>query len=148
MKRSQAIRIVAAGVGAFYGLLGLWAFVAPRSFYERIASFPPYNQHLLHDIGAFQAGVGAALLFALVRPDALLVALTGASVAGVLHFFSHVVDRAQGGRVTDPLSIGLIAAVVVIAALARSRPGEPVETPGGESPPQPRSSDEPSVDER
>jgi hypothetical protein len=40
--------------------LGLWAVVAPRSFAGWI-SFPPYNEHLIHDPGAFQIGIGAAL---------------------------------------------------------------------------------------
>jgi hypothetical protein len=35
--------------------LGLWAVAAPRSFAGWI-SFPPYNEHLIHDAGAFQIG--------------------------------------------------------------------------------------------
>jgi hypothetical protein len=42
----------------------------------------PCNQHLIHDAGAFQIGIGAALLLALVCPDALLVALTGFTLTG------------------------------------------------------------------
>jgi hypothetical protein len=30
---------------------GLWAFAAPRSFFEVVATYPPFNEHLLHDIG-------------------------------------------------------------------------------------------------
>lgn len=32
--------------------------IAPRSSDLTVATFPPYNQHLLHDIGAFQIGLG------------------------------------------------------------------------------------------
>jgi hypothetical protein len=39
--------------------IGLWALVAPMSFAGWI-SFPPYNEHLIHDAGAFQIGIGAA----------------------------------------------------------------------------------------
>jgi hypothetical protein len=54
--------------------LGLWAFLAPPSFSDFI-DFAPYNQHLVHDAGAFKVGIGAAVLLALWWSDALVVAL-------------------------------------------------------------------------
>ena len=56
---------------------GVWAMVGPRSFFDTLATFDPYNQHLIQDIGAFQIGLGAVLLLAAVprRPDALGIAL-------------------------------------------------------------------------
>ena len=42
-------------------LNGLWAFVTPKSFYDTVATFPPYNVHFIHDIGAFSIGLGAVL---------------------------------------------------------------------------------------
>jgi hypothetical protein len=41
--------------------LGLWAFLDPPSF-SGFVDFAPYNEHLIHDAGAFQIGIGAALL--------------------------------------------------------------------------------------
>ena len=60
--------------------LGLWAGVAPRSFAGWI-SFPPYSEHLIHDAGAFQIGIGVALLLSLLLVDVLTVAL-GSFLAG------------------------------------------------------------------
>jgi len=40
--------------------LGLWAF------YSSIATYPPYSPHLVHDVGAFQIGLGACLALALL----------------------------------------------------------------------------------
>lgn len=100
-------------------VLGAWALVDPQSFYERLATYPPYNEHLLHDIGAFQTGIGAALLLTFMWTDAPLVALGGASVGAVLHFVSHVIDRGDGGRTTDPAAIGVLALVVVAGAVWR-----------------------------
>ena len=86
---------------------GLWAFVAPRSFYDTIATFEPYNRHFIHDIGAFTIGLGAVLLFALVtRWDALQVALAGLAVASVMHLISHAVDADLGGRDSRPARLG------------------------------------------
>lgn len=117
----SAPRVVALLAGIVLVVLGIWALADPQSFYERLATYPPYNEHLLHDIGAFQTGIGAALLFTFFWTDAPLVALAGASVGEVLHFVAHVVDRGDGGRATDPAAIGLLALVIVAGALWRRR---------------------------
>lgn len=96
-------------------VFGLWALVDPRGFYDQIATYPPYNTHLLHDIGAFQTGIGATLLLATFRRDALWVALVGASVGTVLHAVAHIIDRDLGGRSTDPIAITLIAVATLVA---------------------------------
>jgi hypothetical protein len=50
--------------GLFMLVLGIWAFFAPASFAEIVAF--PYNRHLLHDVGAFQIGIGTTMLLALM----------------------------------------------------------------------------------
>lgn len=81
---------------------------------------PPYNEHFLHDVGAFQAGIGATLLLSAFARDALLLGLTGASVGTVLHAFSHVIDRDLGGRSTDPWLLSLLGLIILVAALLRA----------------------------
>jgi hypothetical protein len=98
---------------------GLWAMIAPRSFYLNAAPFPPYNRHLFHDIGAFQIGLGICLAASLVFKDALVVVLVGNACAGVAHFVAHVLDRSQGGHATDPFTFGVLAALMVGLAVAR-----------------------------
>jgi hypothetical protein len=44
-------KVVAAAAGLLLVATGLWAFAAPRSFFEVVATYPPFNEHLLHDIG-------------------------------------------------------------------------------------------------
>ena len=115
-------RLVAAiTVVAALGFLvpGMWAFLAPSSFYEWVALFPPYNRHFLHDVGAFQLGLGATLLLALRWRDARLVALVGSGMGGALHAVSHVLDRQLGGRQIDTPSLGLLAILLGLAALLR-----------------------------
>jgi peptidoglycan/LPS O-acetylase OafA/YrhL len=103
-------------------VLGIWAFVDPPSFYERVASFPPLNVHFLRDAGAFQIGLGAALLLALAWTDALLVALAAVGVGSALHFAGHVIDENRGGSpVRDLLFLGILAAILLLAAVARWR---------------------------
>ncbi len=114
-------RLVAIAVGVFIAALGVWALVDPLSFYEQLATFPPYNRHLFHDVGAFQIGIGATLLLVAFARDPLLLALTGTAIGSVLHAVSHVMDRDLGGRTTDPWSLGLLGLVVLAAALMRAR---------------------------
>ena len=94
--------------------LGLWAVVAPRSFAGWI-SFPPYNEHLIHDAGAFQIGIGVALLLSLLLDDVLTVALGGFLAGGTLHVFNHAMDGHLGGHPSDPW---WLAAQVLLAAVA------------------------------
>lgn len=113
----------AAGVAGLAGVLhlgvGLWAFLAPASFYQIVATFPPYNQHFLHDVGAFLVGIGAALLAALVWRDALFVALLAGTVAAALHWISHLRDHQLGGSATDPWTLGAFALLLLVALVAR-----------------------------
>jgi hypothetical protein len=100
---------------------GLWAMVSPESFYSLVATYPPFNRHFIHDLGAFLLGLGASLVLALAVADALLVVLTANAVAGVAHFISHVVDRELGGRASDPVTIGLFALLLVGLTVWRAR---------------------------
>lgn len=107
-------RIVAWVVVAFWIGSGAWAFVAPRSFYDQAATFPPYNVHFLHDIGALSIGLGAVIALALLGASALRAALLGVGIGSALHVLSHVIDY---DLKSDPADIvGLV--VITVAALA------------------------------
>jgi uncharacterized protein YjeT (DUF2065 family) len=114
----RTTRVVAAAAGLLLVATGLWAFTAPRSFYEVVATYPPFNQHLLHDIGAFNLGLGAALLLALAWADGLLVALGGVGVGAAAHALAHWLDRELGGSPADPWYLTAFA-VLLLAAAAR-----------------------------
>jgi hypothetical protein len=92
----------------------------PDGFYAVVANYPPYNRHLVHDLGSFLLGLGATLGLALAVSDALLVALSGNAIAGMAHFVSHIVDREVGGQPTDPLTIGLFALLLLALAVWRA----------------------------
>lgn len=68
--------VVLVGVAPFL-VGGVWAFLWPHSFYESVATFPPFNLHLFHDVGAFQLGIAAAMIGGLIWRDALAVGLFG-----------------------------------------------------------------------
>ncbi|MEV0569035.1 hypothetical protein [Dactylosporangium sp. NPDC050588] len=100
---------------------GVWAFFAPRSFYDVIATYPPYNEHLFHDIGAFELGLTAAILISLVWRDGLSVALFGGAVGATVHAVAHFLDRDLGGRSSDPWALGAVAVVLTAGLVAHRR---------------------------
>jgi hypothetical protein len=114
--------LVVAAFGLFTLALGLWAIIAPVSFFDNIGHFEPYNRHFLHDIGAFQIGLGTAALFAVAwRDDALLAVLGGAAAGATAHEIAHIADNGIGGRDSDPYTLGLIAAILVATFVWRLR---------------------------
>lgn len=117
-------RVVAIVGGIGFFSLGLWAMADPRSFFEALARFEPYNQHFLQDVGAFQVGLGMVLLLAglSARADCLTVALIGVGVAATLHTVSHIVGRDLGGVPDrDIPAFAVIAAILLAAGVSRWR---------------------------
>ncbi len=114
-----AVTAVVAVAALFMLVFGVWSFVWPESF----ASFVqfPYHRHFLHDLGAFQIGIGAALVMALRWQDAIAVTLAGFVVATAVHAVSHLIDIALGGRTTDWLILAVMALIAAAALAARWR---------------------------
>ena len=101
--------------------LGLWAMIAPHDFYASAATYPPYNRHLVHDVGALLIGLGSCLVAGLLVRDALLAVLIGNTIGAAAHFVSHLLDRSLGGHASDPVTFGVLAAVLAALTLARWR---------------------------
>ncbi len=118
--------LVAALAGTAFVALGIWAMADPRSFFEAVATFDPYNEHFLQDIGAFQIGLGAVLLLAAARMNGLATALLGTGVGAAMHTGSHIVGRHLGGDPqTDIPTFAILALILVTAgAIALRRPSK------------------------
>lgn len=117
-------RVVAAAAGAFLAGSGIWAMAAPRSFFDAVATFEPYNRHFLLDLGAFQIGLGAVLLLAAARPriDGLVCALLGVGAGSAAHVLSHAVTTGEGGSPgTDIPTFSIITVLLMTAGMARWR---------------------------
>ena len=97
---------------------GFWAFLSPQTFYDRLATFPPYNVHFLHDIGAFSIGLGAVIVLALLRWSALRSALVGVGIGSAVHVVSHVIDYERKPSVADIVLLGLFTLVTLVAGAA------------------------------
>jgi PPOX class probable F420-dependent enzyme len=117
------MRSVVPTVTALLGLLtaavGGWALGWPDSFSAAVG-FPPHR-HFVHDVGAFQLGIGVTLLLALIWADTLALALAGFLVGAVAHTVSHVVDAHLGGSGAQTWLIGVSAALAALALVVRWR---------------------------
>ena len=105
--------------GLFMLVLGICAFFAPGSFADFVAF--PYNRHLLHDVGAFQIGIGTTMLLALLWADSVMVVLAGYVVGSSFHLLSHILDRHIGGHSYDSLVLSVMVTVGLAGMYLRSR---------------------------
>src|SRR5262249_47435902 len=97
---------VTALTGVTTGSIGTWCLIAPTSFAETVGFGP--HVHFLHDVGAFQLGLGVTLLLALIWADALATALAGFIVANTVHTVNHVVDLDLGGSAGQAWLLGAV----------------------------------------
>lgn len=116
--------------------IGAWAYLAPGSFFDdvpTVSTLPPFNAHLVSDVGAFFISQGVVLAAAAVIMQRRLtaIALCGYLSFAVLHLIYHyrhlagMADREATGLVVAlALSIVVPAALLIMNSLVRS----PVES--------------------
>jgi hypothetical protein len=105
--------------------IGIWATLAPRSFYDDfpgpsawVAPLGPYDEHLVRDVGTFQLGLLVVTLFAIVTLERRVVqaALAAAIVSGLPHLIYHLTATGPLSTADNVLSLAGLAAPVVVAA--------------------------------
>jgi PPOX class probable F420-dependent enzyme len=106
-------------VGAATAGIGVWCLIDPSSFAD-VVGFDSH-EHFLHDIGAFQLGLGVTLLLALIWSDALATALAGFIVANTVHTVNHVMDLDIGGSAAQAWVLGAVSVALVVAFVLRMR---------------------------
>lgn len=106
----QAVTLLAAAITAIFGF---WALLAPESF-ARFAGYP-LHEHFERDLGAFQLGVAATLLLALIWADALATGLAGFLVLNTIHAVNH------GGTPSQAWAFAALSVAVAVALGVRLR---------------------------
>lgn len=125
------VRIFSVALGLPNLAAGLWAVIAPESWYDSFPGFdprvvaaePPFNAHLATDAGAGLLASGAVLLVAAWLGDRRSVALGTVAFAffAVPHAAYHVLNPAPGLEAAEDVGSALIlvfAAGVVVVLLA------------------------------
>jgi PPOX class probable F420-dependent enzyme len=113
------VKAVAAAAGIWTVAVGIWALAEPAGFAET-TRFPP-SAHYVHDIGAFQLGIGVTMLLAVLWTDALAVALAGFAAGNTAHAYNHAADADLGGRGFEPYALAAVSVLILAALIARLR---------------------------
>lgn len=141
--RERAVRVLLVVLGVVALELGVWATLAPRSFYDDfpglgrtwVAVDGPYNEHLVRDFGGLNLALAVLTIAAALSLSLALVRT--AAVAWLVWGVPHLVYHA---RHLDPFSTsdkvlnlgalaGAVAAAVVVLALARPVPAHDGSVP-------------------
>jgi hypothetical protein len=134
-RRLVAVRTALSCLALSALSVGVPAAFAPRSFYDDfpfagthwVALLPPYNQHLITDVGGLQLAFGLLFAWAALRPRRELVVPVCAAwaLSQGLHLAFHV-THLDGFSVSDAagqtLALALVVALPVlpVALLARA----------------------------
>jgi PPOX class probable F420-dependent enzyme len=110
---------VTSGVGMATAGIGIWCLIDPASFADAVGF--DTHRHFLHDVGAFQLGLGVILLLALVWADALATAFVGFIVANTVHTVNHIVDLDEGGSAAQAWVLGGVSVALALAFVLRLR---------------------------
>jgi hypothetical protein len=131
MTMLQKAALVVIGFGT--GVVGVWAQVFPRSFYDDfpgmgrvwVAVDGPYNQHLVRDVGGLNLGLTFVTVVALVTANVAIGRAAGgaALIYGLPHLLYHAThlgpfDTGDAVALVTSLSFAALAAVVVLVAPA------------------------------
>lgn len=111
------MRVAVLLVGALHLATGALMLLAPRTFYDQVGTFPPFNAHYLRDLATWYVAFGVALLLAARRPAWRVPLLALVVLQYALHVVNHVID------VSDPSPawkgpVTVVALVLIGAALA------------------------------
>jgi hypothetical protein len=84
---------------------GVWSAIDPRSFYDAVGPFAPYNSHYIRDAAsAMQGSLGLAMAIAVVRRSWRVGVLGYAAIQFTFHSINHLVDIGDA----DPKSTGVV----------------------------------------
>jgi hypothetical protein len=140
MRAAPLRRAGLAGLGVVELAWGGWAYAAPARFFADFpgfghrwtAAYPPFNEHLIADLGATFLTLGALLVLAAVLDDARVtaVALVASMLFNALHLAFHATHRGTMTGADYPVSLlallfGVLAPAALLALVPRRRSSRP-----------------------
>jgi hypothetical protein len=135
-------RLVATGslgvLALSQAVVGLWALLAPRHFFDAfpaaghawVALLPPYNEHLVRDVGALSCALLVVLVVAAAsaRPVLVRTAALAFAVYAVPHTLFHGLHLEHFGQADATAQMlgfaGQLVLVALALAAAAAGPGE------------------------
>ena len=123
------LRVTLACLALSAAVPGLQATLSPTAFYEGfpfgrawVELLPPYNEHLLRDVGGFYLAFALLFAWAAVRPSRQLVVplCVAWSVSAVVHAVYHALhldDFGVGDAVAQTAGLVAVVALPVLAVV-------------------------------
>jgi hypothetical protein len=121
------LRVTLAFVALSIAIPGLQATVSPSGFYEGfpfsrawVQMLPPYNEHLIRDVGNYEVAFAILFAWAAWRPSReLVIPLAAAwSVAALLHGTYHVLHLDGFGAGDAIALVAVLVSALALPALA------------------------------
>lgn len=122
--RRVEARVILIALGGIQFMNGIWATLAPTSFYEDfplgiggwVSALPAYNEHLMRDVGGLFLATGFVLLVAALRLERRLVqiALVSYLLFAIPHAIFHYFNLEPYGTADAVGNAVAIAATVVL----------------------------------
>jgi hypothetical protein len=136
MRRPDLARAALLLLTAYCLFLGLTAVAAPHTFYDDfpfvahwVELLPPYNEHLVSDVGGLYVGFAVVLGLAAWRPrrDLVIAACAGFLTVAIIHLAFHVTHLAGLGTGGAIAELGALASLLLppVVAIWASGPEEP-----------------------
>ncbi len=128
-----AIRIVLLILGLGQGVAALVQLFGPRLFFDHgpwVNRLPPYNEHLMRDVGAATLGWVLLIFAAIVtlRPGLVRLAVVANLLFTVPHFIfhaTHLAGYSGGDAAAQTIILGLGIVLPVIAIVLHERSVQP-----------------------
>jgi len=124
--RDNATRVLVVIVGVGNAVVGLWAAVAPHSFFDDfpgagrhwVAVDGPFNEHLVRDVGVLNLALAAVALAVLLRPSRYLIqVLAGAELVYTLPHLLYHAAHLDVFDTSDKVALMVSLAITVLAPI-------------------------------
>ena len=118
MTKKEWVRVGLVYLCSYQVIVGTWQFLFPRSFYDDIPTVdndPPFNEHLMRDVGGLGLALTVVIAFALVLMEYHLVcaALAANIVYASTHFGFHITNL-RGWTMSDAVTLASVLGIHVI----------------------------------
>ena len=133
------IAALLVALGAPQALIGLWALLAPQSFYDDfgpgggwVSALGAYDEHLVRDVGGLFVGLGVLMIVAAVRGrrSLTLTAVAVWLIFAVPHAIYHVLNLGPyttADAIANAATLGwtVLAPIIVLLMLRTPTPARP-----------------------
>ena len=126
------LRVGLGVLAVMSAVIGGWAFVAPMAFFTAfpglghtwVILLPPYNEHLVRDVGEFNLSFAMLFVWAAMRPErrmvrAILAAYLVYAVPHLIYHATHMMQFPTGDAVAQvfALTFAVLLPLILLAAM-------------------------------